>query len=89
MDIYSFKGLAAMTQLDSSFKEPKHANKDCKAESLFPLLSDVIWHSTSKYIISYASGFQLHHNLSGHISSGLQLTFELGEGRGKQPVFSE
>jgi len=41
-DTYSFKGLAAMTQLDSSFKQPKHANKDCKAESLFPLPSDVI-----------------------------------------------
>lgn len=24
LDIYSFKGLAAMTQLDSSFKKPKH-----------------------------------------------------------------
>lgn len=42
VDIYSFKGLAAMTQLDSSFKQPKHANKDCRAESLFPLFSDVI-----------------------------------------------
>lgn len=38
MDIYSFRGLAATAQLDISFKQPKHANKDCRAESLFPLL---------------------------------------------------
>ena len=43
------------------------------------LFSDVIRHSTGKYIISCASGFQLHYNLSGHISSGLQLTFKVGE----------